>query len=265
MYGDKTCGIFDTTFDNRISLRKQKFVVNDYQFIRYQHVVRRKSLEEFDSSCVSPSDKYAVERTESGQEFYKAAPYSGYTVLADPFPSGEQKQKLQFITERLLSWKIDGFVPVPGSTYHITLADLIANEKYRKVIRAGQLTQFCEVVCNILSPTGLNVTGRICGVGWFPSVVIAIVDFVKEDDYRQIIGLRNKIYSDLELISFGVARTLPFIGHITLGYLTSPAPRTLNDALCEIRGELDNYALDYSFKQGVLYSFNDMSSYQRHP
>jgi hypothetical protein len=196
--------------------------------------------------------------TASGAAEIRPRPHAGLTVLAEPSPIRERpvRRKLETIQRGLL--QVPGFVPVPPDSFHLTLANLISGPDYEEAGPAC-IAEIRQALAGVFEGRRFGddrpVIGRLRGAVTLSGCVVVAVDF-SEADYGQIVELRQAIYAALE--GTMPAREHPFFGHVTLGYLASPAREELEAALPLYR-DLDGWT--FTVRGAGLYTFHDMTAF----
>ncbi|HBE51368.1 MAG TPA: DUF1868 domain-containing protein, partial [Cyanobacteria bacterium UBA11369] len=117
-------------------------------------------------------------------------------------------------------------VPLPPSSFHLTLADLIWDDAYRHAISEkpdfephlrhtiDQIFQQSQPLVSGGNPIrwqllGLIVMPRALGVCLIPA---------DEQSYDRIVKLRRALYQTPDLIALGIEQQYGFTAHVTLGY-----------------------------------------------
>lgn len=209
----------------------------------------------------------------------KAVPFPGYTVITPP---GEEDstnsglyQSLQNSQEQLLQQLPNLIVPIPASSFHLTLADLIWDSAYRDAVShnpdfevqlhsaIAKSFEQCKNSSTSSNPIrwqllGLVVMPRAIGVGLAPK---------DEDAYERILQLRRAIYQNPSLIALGIEQQYLLNAHITVGYFGEISPDLDRDRLSQILSELNNQWLDNPqellVERAELRKFDDMTRYYR--
>ncbi len=244
------------------------------------HTEYRKSLvasvgESLETLSSKPAGKYQLPSPTTKER--KPVDCPGITLLAEPIRAKDPCNPYAiegFIAKNLekLQDKIKGetsrFVPVPPETLHLTVADLLWEERYEVLINSQgseiQKTPLFQEIDRLLKRLGgssTSLSATIVGVGGFPGVVVALVDF-ESSDYDRIKSCRDEIYSNFVLANYGVFREYPFLGHVTLGYIEAVPPYRLDSVLNEIR--LTNpFGWTFQFETVGIYQFENMSAYKQ--
>jgi len=233
----------------------------DLTHAEYRRGTFERITQSVEALTVSSSGKYSF-YCQHGTVIVKPNHYSGYTVIADPYPTPNLQSFVSPIVTTLAE-SVAGFVPVPIETLHMTVADLVSGARYVAIEQRGRTRELEDRVTKLLSAWGSDqVIGHVCGIGSFPSVIVAIVDFEDSVAYNRIVDLRDTIYTDPNLASLGVSRVFPFQGHITLGYLETAPARNLDQKISELRMQ-NRFGLAVPITCPSLYRFPNMSKYER--
>lgn len=207
--------------------------------------------------------------------------YPGYTIITSPYDDesdGENRrtyQALARVQESLVKhFNSHTFAPVPVSSFHLTIADLIAGSTFAKKeaiegwesdLRETLRPVFERAQCFVRKPPRLLV----CGLGLFSSVIVAAITSEDEFGYYQLLRLRESIYNDRRLQAFGIKRPkYSFMGHITMGYVEArPDPESaasLSRMISRINEREFLKALPFKVTKVELRRFDDMSHFYRH-
>lgn len=212
------------------------------------------------------------------------APFPGYTVISPPCEDDARNaafyDDLQGYQTKVLEQLEPGvLIPVPPSSFHFTLADLIWASAYRHATEAdatfesrlqtcvAQAFQKSETVVQAEHPIywqviGLFLRTRALGVCLVPK---------DEESYERVLQLRRILYQSPDLIALGIEQQYNFTAHITLGYFGEPAATTDTDRLANALIALNDYWLESQDDREIwvhraeLRKFDDMTRYYRQP
>lgn len=226
---------------------------------------------------IQPSPKYQKQPDGTIQP----APFSGYTVVSPPWADDEQNQgfysHLQEYQQQVID-KLDPglLIPVPPSSFHFTLTDLIWADAYHHAAedpefetklhdRVAESFEKCRFLVQAQQPVrwqiiGLFLRTRALGVCLAPR---------DEDSYQRVLELRRTIYQNSDLIALGVEQQYNFTAHITLGYFGEAAATVPHDRLTQQFIDLNQHWLDIGVPQDILVhraelrKFDDMTRYYR--
>ncbi|MGB3613535.1 MAG: hypothetical protein WBA10_07040 [Elainellaceae cyanobacterium] len=254
----------------------------DDLYMDYINRVARMTLAESYGSQLNyaqPSAKYR--QSDNGSS--TAEPFPGYSVMTPSRGDDPRNEKTYSALEQLqsqLSEALPGVLaPVPPSSFHLTIADLIWHDAYRV---AAQSPDFHSKLRNAIayslqsyesraavpaSPCmwqilGLVVMPRAIGVGLAPKTEAA---------YRQILDLRRSIYQNRNLMALGVEQQYHLTAHITLGYFTERVD-AIDQTLVRNRitalndeWQANSAAQSFQIYDVELRQFEDMATFAREP
>jgi hypothetical protein len=206
------------------------------------------------------------------------APFPGYTVVT---PTGSEDHKNAPFYESLAGYQTkladrlgqDLFIPVPPSSFHLTLADVIWDSNYTHAAETpgfeaqlrGQIAQSfqkCQPFSNN-QPIRFQVLGLMVMTRAI-SLALAATD---EIGYFNILNVRRAIYQNPGLIELGIEQQYYFTPHITLGYfgeLGNVDRGQLDVALEEMNQPWIGAAeQEFWVHQAQVRKFSDMHHYSR--
>jgi hypothetical protein len=212
----------------------------------------------------------------------QAVSFPGYTAITPPWE--DESDNTDFYThlktcqEQLLAQIAPGLiVALPPESFHLTLADLICDEAYRRAIRERPEYEmllhraidrvFREAQPGIQSENpprwqllGLIVMPRALGVGLVPA---------DESSYDRVIQLRQALYRHPEIIASGIEQQYHFTAHVTLGYF-GDIPSSLDcDRLADLCWQFHQQWRDrppqFWVRRVELHKFEEMTRYDREP
>lgn len=221
-----------------------------------------------------------VSRLKPAERFNGTEPriYPGYTIITPPFEdelnaeNNSAYEKLARVQKELLKQSGNSiFTPVPSSSFHLTIADLISGSRFVEQQRVNGWEdrlrdRIGEIFHRAESPTGASLL--VSGLSLFTSVIVAIISSEDRSGYEQLINVRNMIYQDGELKALGVRKApFSFIGHITLAYVEAKPDIQSATSLSRLLSQFNLHAfsnpLPLKVIQAELRKFNDMSRYYR--
>lgn len=210
----------------------------------------------------------------------KPVNFPGYTIITPPWENETNNQnfyeQLQSCQEKL-SQKLDKnlFIPVPTSSFHLTVADLIWEKIYLNAVAENPDfdNQLIEEIKTIFKSYKESLIDKktleleLLGLSVFPRAIIVCLAPI-ESSYETILNLRREIYQNKNITKLGIEQHYDFTAHITLGYFGEiPANLDINNIeniLTSINDEwLDNQPPNFLINQVELRKFDDMISYQR--
>ncbi|AFY34561.1 hypothetical protein [Calothrix sp. PCC 7507] len=216
--------------------------------------------------------------------YIQAAPFPGYTLITPPAVEESENStfyaKLQVYQQELLKLPADSdlIVPVPSTSFHLTLADLIWDSAYRDACEKNpefeqQLRScFAEIFQQYqqsLTQETQPIYWQVLGLIVLPRAVGVCLVPQDERSYEQIIKFRRTIYQNPQLIALGIEQHYHFTAHITLGYfgkISSDLDRTnLSTSLSELNQQWLLNSPEFLIHRVELRQFNDMTGYYRQP
>ncbi|EFA69097.1 DUF1868 domain-containing protein [Cylindrospermopsis raciborskii CHAB3438] len=214
----------------------------------------------------------------------RATPFPGYTLITPPASEDPQNadfyKQIETFGQLLLELPIasDLIVPLPVSSFHVTLADLIwdhafihACEKkpdFEEELNSYLGDLFSQYQKSRSSSQG-PISWQVLGVIVMPRAIALGLIPKDERSYEEIIQLRRLIYQNRKLMGLGIEQHYHFTAHITLGYF-SEIPANLDRVnLSNLLSELNQYwLLNFSeivVSQAEVRKFDDMTHYYRQP
>lgn len=211
---------------------------------------------------------------------FQAVPFPGFTTIAPPAEEdGENTafyNDLKNCQEELVQQLGAGFlVPVPASSFHLTLADLIWDSAYRDVAKSNPQfdEQLRDRMGNIFQQSqafvsgGIPIRWQLLGLMVMPRALAVYLLPAEETSYDRIIKLRSSIYQNADLIGLGIEQQYHFTAHVTLGYFGEIPPEIDRDRLSSILSGFNERWLasqpELAVKRAELRKFDDMTRYYR--
>lgn len=213
----------------------------------------------------------------------EAVPFPGYTVVAPPW--GEDLENEAFYVhlqelQQLLLQQLDKglLVPVPPTSFHLTLADLVWDSAYRE--RQVENPQYDEQLqervrdsfqkSHQFVTTGNPLGWQLLGLMVMPRALGVCLVPNNEDSYKRLLELRRAIYQNRGLMGLGVDQHYNLTAHITLGYFGEIPPELERDRLSETLTKLSQQALPEEaiplhIQRAELRKFDNMMRYYRDP
>lgn len=173
----------------------------------------------------------------------------------------------------------NALVPVPPSSLHLTVADLIWDGPYQALRRSNP--DFEQQLCSCLQHSFADYQdqfGPYAGCQWqvlgllvLPrSLGVALVPR-READYDLLVKVRRAIFQNPTLIGLGIEQQYRYTAHVTLGYF-KPAieqredEKTLSESLCRINDHwLESEPQILHIHSVQLRYFSDMTCFTRQP
>lgn len=255
--------------------------MDDTYQVYVNRVARMTLPEAFQSQVqyIQPSPKFRQQPDGSVQP----TPFPGYTIITPPcrddLKNANFYQHLQTYQQQILDRLEPGLlVPLPVSSFHFTLADLIWANRFRDACEdptfesrlhssVGQAFEKNQPQVQAEKPIcwqviGLFLRTRALGVCLVPK---------DEDSFERVMALRRTIYQSPDLIALGVEQNYNFTAHITLGYFGDSAATANADRLSQALIDLNDLWLESQLPQDIsvhraeLRKFDDMTLYYREP
>ena len=210
----------------------------------------------------------------------QAIAFPGYSIITPPNDQDPKNEKFyQDLTEvqaRLVATFGEFLIPLPPTSFHLTIADLIWDSQYKAAIAENpqfekQLKDCIRDIFQSHEPTDVEVGGiqwQILGFGIFTRAIAVVMVPQQESDYLPILELRRSVYQNPELMALGIEQQYNFTAHITLGYFDE-IPSDLDREKCEQNlCQLNDHWLEIDpqilqIPQIELRQFTDMTHFHR--
>lgn len=227
---------------------------------------------------IQESPKYQL-HPEQG---FQALPFSGYTIITPPGHEDAPENHSLFsgleAFQSQLGQRLGStiFAPVPPSSFHLTLADIIWSDAYRHAAQDAtfetQLQRRIAAIFQECAPIseGKAVRFQVLGLMVMTRAIAACLAPTDEASYERILKFRRALYQDRDLIGLGIEQQYYFTPHSTLGYFASVPPVEERETLGDVFESLNQTWLDsepqmYSVFRAELRKFDDMTHYYREP
>ena len=246
----------------------------------YQDYINRVARLTLPSAC-----SIQLQTIQQSPKFVDGKPvdFPGYSVITPPAKEDRANQDFYRQVETIqqqLSQQLEAsfFIPLPASSYHFTLADLIWDEIYRQVVAANpdfdrQLQQqitssFQQYQESISSQKPL--TWQLWGAIARPRAIMACLVPKDQESYDSVVKLRRFLYQNAGLIGLGIEQQYDLTAHITLGYFDRIPPRLNRDRLCIVLSQINDRLVEselpvFTLQEVQLRKFENMIEYQRQP
>jgi hypothetical protein len=243
----------------------------------YQEYINRVARLTLPSACA-----LQLQGIQQSPKFVDGKPVSfpGYSVITPPAGEDDDNQQFYQQVQTLQHQLFDGlgqdfFIPLPMSSFHFTLADLIWDESYRQVVRDNpnfdqELQQ--QVAASIQEYHAESdhrpIAWQLWGVITRPRAIMACLVPKDQNSYQSVVKLRRALYQNPGIVGLGVEQQYDLTAHITLGYFDS-IPDTLNrDRLCIVLSQINDRLVEselpeFTVKQAELRKFENMIQYNR--
>jgi hypothetical protein len=255
-------------------------VDDDYQ--TYLNRLARMTLpESYQSQAQHIHESYKYRAAPNGQR--QPAPFPGYTIITPPSEddtkNAEFYASLQKYQSQLLDLSINTelIVPLPPTSFHLTVADLIWDNAYidecsRNPNYESDLQSCCARIFNTYERTAQTnhpIRFGVLGIMVMPRAIGICLAPSERSSYDQIINFRRTIYQNPQLISLGIEQNYHLTAHITLGYFGEVAPDLDRISLTEKITNLNQKWLgefpEFTIHRAELRKFDDMTRYYRQP
>jgi hypothetical protein len=214
----------------------------------------------------------------------KPAPFPGYTLITPPAAEDTQNaafySQIETFQRSLLELPInpDLIVPLPPSSFHVTIADLIWDHAY--IHATEKNPQFAEELNSCLGnlfdqykelrgETNHTIAWQMLGLIVMPRALAVCLIPKDEKSYEEIIQLRRLIYQNRKLMGLGIEQHYHFTAHVTLGYFGEIAADLDRAKLSNLFSELNQQWLlnfpEILIHRAEVRKFDDMTGYYRQP
>lgn len=160
---------------------------------------------------------------------------------------------------------------LPSESFHQTIANLLSEERFRdNILDKGYESDFPGVITSAFESIGdkkftQSIDMQIVGLGIFGSAVGVLGIFNNQVDYERILDFRQEVYANETLNQYGITRTRPFIGHITMAYIESNLSEEVKEHLIDIcyriNQSLETENLHFYIDETSLRSYKDLSCF----
>ena len=249
-------------------------MVEELSYQNYQmHQLYEVSIEGLYKRAKSVKKGNKFRLSDSGWEPIK---YEGFAILSmvndNPLNSilAARLEEIQTELAKEFIAKEDLYF-LPQESFHQTIANLLSEERFRdNVLNKGYEPGFSGVITSAFESIGdrkytQNIDMKIVGLAIFGSAIGVLGIFNNQVDYERIINFRQEIYTNGTLNQYGITRTRPFIGHITMAYIESnlseEGKEHLIDICYRINQSLETENLHFYIDKTSLHSYNDLSCF----
>jgi hypothetical protein len=214
-----------------------------------------------------------------GQGF-EAVPFPGYTIVspagADDTANQSLYATLETFQQKLVEQLVPFFAPVPPSSFHLTLADLLWDDAYAHAAenpdfeprlrqQIAQIFQDCAPISED-KPVQFQAVGLILMTR---AIAICLAP-IEERPYDRLLKFRRAIYQNQELIGLGIEQQYYFTAHITLGYFGKVPLADERQTLLSCIDQLNQQWLElepqhFLVHRAELRKFDNMVHYYRQP
>jgi len=234
---------------------------------------KNESKKSYGNRVLVPARRFLLGQTISS-EHPIPIPLAGYTIITPPKKeddgNGSAYEKLGKAKDALS--RIAGIVVVPEDVLHMTIADLISESSYERLLMNEQDNLFINAVRVLFERLRKNrvlfpkVEMHIKGLGLFPDCIVAVLMPATEDGYRSLREFRHFVYSEsAKLKELGIKGESRYAFHITLAYFESYLDKHsrdgLTNALASINEKYFANPISFVVYKAQLAKFEDMSSF----
>lgn len=253
----------------------------DDNYQTYLNRVARMTLPETFKTQVQHIQESSKFKADNGVR--KPANFPGYTLITPPAEEDTQNadfysQIEQYQQSLLESVNSDLIVPLPPSSFHVTIADLIwdhafvhANEKnpqFEQDLNSCLSDLFTQYEQLRIKPAN-TVTWQMLGLIVMPRAVAVCLIPKDERCYEEVIQLRRLIYQNRKLMGLGIEQHYNFTAHVTLGYFAEIPTDIDREKLSNSFAELNKQWLlnfpEIHIHKAELRKFDNMIRYYRQP
>ncbi len=201
---------------------------------------------------------------------WRAQPYAGIAIITPPFIDDPVNHaayvaladiQQQFILD--LGLDIIGLLPV--SSLHLTVTGLVSGDSYLPFAEpAARAALFAQVRMAFANTAGIPAPAlRFKGLCPFGPVIAAVLDFVHEGDYLNLLRLRDAIYQH----TGELPKPAPFTAHVTLLHktFTGDAEKVrATEAIHRVNADIPWQALPpFNLHRAEVRFFPDMTRFTR--
>lgn len=228
--------------------------------------------------------KAQVQHIQSSPKFYRneqgwqPTDFPGYTIITPPGQADGKNLNIYAVLEdfqQRVSHTLgqDCFIPIPATSFHLTLADVIWAEAYEHARQAvgfdrklqAQVAQSFQQCSPFL--LGEPIRFQVVGVMVMTRAIAMALAATDEVGYYNILNLRRSLYQNPGLIEIGIEQQYHFTPHITLGYfgdLSQVNQAQLSQQLDELNQTwLNSSQQEFWVQQAELRQFSNMTHYDR--
>ncbi len=207
-------------------------------------------------------------------------PYRGYAMQAMLSQSRNYASlslDLQDLQQQLLSLLPDPgcLYPLPPASFHQTVANTFSAGRYQsQLVDLGLADSFPAIIAERAAQWPSETTShppamQLVGISLFRTAIGILGVFENELHFDRVLAFRDRFYSDERLAQIGLARTRPFIGHVTLAYLERHLqPREaaqLVEGIDRINQRLRSRRLEMEMPFAQLHRYEDLSHFATQP
>ncbi|MEM7554812.1 MAG: DUF1868 domain-containing protein [Cyanobacteria bacterium P01_A01_bin.84] len=212
----------------------------------------------------------------------QAVSFPGYTLITPPAQEDTDNekfyQKIQSYQQTLIELPFNNnlIAPLPPSSFHLTVADLIWDRAYSDACQDNPqfetdlrscIAEIFQQYQNQSNSQNNTIRWQMLGLMIMPRAIGICLVPQNEEFYEAIMKLRRAIFQNPKLIALGIEQNYHFIAHITLGYFGKVPPNLernkLAQALSHLNQEWLSNSPEFLVKNVQLRKFDDMTRYYR--
>ncbi|WP_179197979.1 DUF1868 domain-containing protein [Nostoc sp. T09] len=254
----------------------------DDNYQTYLNRVARMMLPEAYRSQVQHIQESSKFQPDSGLR--QAVPFPGYSLITPPAVEATENSgfyaQLQSYQQQLLqlSANSDLIVPVPDTSFHLTLADLIWDSAYRDACEKNPefelqlrscLAEIFQDYQKAIATDNQPIYWQVLGLIVMPRAIGVCLVPQDESSYEQVIKFRRTVYQNPQLMALGIEQHYHFTAHITLGYFGEISPELDRTSFSTMLSDLNQQWLlnspGFLVDRVELRKFDDMTRYYRQP
>ena len=243
----------------------------------YQEYINRVARLTLPSACA-----LQLQGIQQSPKFVDGKPVSfpGYSVITPPAAEDDENQQFYQQVKTLQQQLSNGlgndfFIPLPATSFHFTLADLIWDESYRQLVKENpdfdrKLRQQVAASIDEYQAEADNepIAWQLWGVIARPRAIMACLVPKDQRSYEAVIKLRRALYQNSGLIGLGIEQQYDLTAHITVGYFDRIPDSINRDRLCIVMSQINDRLVEsqlpeFSIGQAELRKFEDMVEYNR--
>lgn len=144
---------------------------------------------------------------------------------------------------------------LPPESFHQTIANLLSNQNFHEsIVQQGLEESYPEILQHAINelpntnPSEESVEMSLIGLTAFGSCIAVLGTIEEKTQYQKVMGFREGIYTNPSLNQLNIARTRPFVGHITLFYVAKPLTGFQKNCLCSIINDCNTQLQQQQFK-----------------
>ncbi|MBE9030947.1 DUF1868 domain-containing protein [filamentous cyanobacterium LEGE 11480] len=228
--------------------------------------------------------KAQVQHIQSSPKFcrdgqaWQPADFPGYTVVTPPGKADGKNSELyvgltQFQEQVAQTLGAECFIPIPATSFHLTLADVIWADAYEHARKtSGFDAKLQERVAQSFLQcdpflVGEPIRFQVVGLMVMTRAISMALAATDEVGYYNILNLRRALYQNPGLIEIGIEQQYYFTPHITLGYfgdLSTVDREQLSHQLDQLNQTwIATSQQEFWVHQAELRRFSNMTAYER--